>query len=520
MLQILCAVKHMHQNKVIHRDLKLGNLFLSESMDIKIGDFGLAAKLDNDEERKKTICGTPNYIAPEIISPQHKEHGHSYEVDVWSIGVILFTMLVGKPPFETKDVKTTYSKIQKCAYSFPPEVPVTESAKNLIQQILQNDPAMRPSIDEIVKHPFIQNNVTFQTPASLIDYAKKCCNISVSSNKDYSFLKSYYEKTIFQVPKNRLAPSVAAAVASSATLVSQTAAFGGIGGNMKRLPLATIDDNVMQTNFKGKSPQKLPIHVRGQSSPLLSTQNKDTKLPNTLTFTTNSQGFLARTGSENIDLQNINFNGDIAMGGMDCAEPEYPPSKPKSWVTQWSDLTNRYGLAYRLNCGCIGAHFNDFTKIIYNPKSGQVKYLERVSKPPASVDEMHFYTIDNYPEHMNKKITLIKYFKSILDNENQTLAAKTYNCTDDMDEKVYVKRWLRTKHAAIFRLSNKNVQVTFNDSTEIILTEESQYVTYKDKEGDRKTYSLKSVLNDKRPDILKRLKFTKDVLNQLVSNKK
>lgn len=57
----------MHCNKVIHRDLKLGNLFLSDKMEIKLGDFGLATKLDFDGEHKKTICGTPNYIAPEIL---------------------------------------------------------------------------------------------------------------------------------------------------------------------------------------------------------------------------------------------------------------------------------------------------------------------------------------------------------------------------------------------------------------------------------------------------------------------
>lgn len=57
----------MHNNRVIHRDLKLGNLFLSEKMEIKLGDFGLATKLDYDGEKKKTICGTPNYIAPEIL---------------------------------------------------------------------------------------------------------------------------------------------------------------------------------------------------------------------------------------------------------------------------------------------------------------------------------------------------------------------------------------------------------------------------------------------------------------------
>lgn len=70
-------------------------------MKIKIGDFGLASKLEFEGEKKRTICGTPNYIAPEILEAKN---GHSYEVDIWSLGVIIYTLCVGKPPFETNDV--------------------------------------------------------------------------------------------------------------------------------------------------------------------------------------------------------------------------------------------------------------------------------------------------------------------------------------------------------------------------------------------------------------------------------
>ena len=77
-LQIISALKYLHAYRVIHRDIKLGNLFLSEKMEIKLGDFGLATKLEFEGERKRTICGTPNYIAPEILDGRQ---GHSYEVD-------------------------------------------------------------------------------------------------------------------------------------------------------------------------------------------------------------------------------------------------------------------------------------------------------------------------------------------------------------------------------------------------------------------------------------------------------
>jgi polo-like kinase 1 len=96
MLQLISAVEYMHGNRVIHRDLKLGNIFLSVNMEIKVGDFGLAAKLEFSEEKKRTMCGTPNYIAPEIVEGSV---GHSYEVDIWSMGVICYAFLFGRPPF-------------------------------------------------------------------------------------------------------------------------------------------------------------------------------------------------------------------------------------------------------------------------------------------------------------------------------------------------------------------------------------------------------------------------------------
>lgn len=106
-------------------------------MEIKIGDFGLACKIKYKGERKHTVCGTPNYIAPEIIDGKI---GHSYEIDVWSLGVIIFTMLYGKPPFEAKDVKGTYARIKENDYHFNENIYISPLAKDLIERILVPDP--------------------------------------------------------------------------------------------------------------------------------------------------------------------------------------------------------------------------------------------------------------------------------------------------------------------------------------------------------------------------------------------
>jgi len=120
-------------------------------MQIKVGDLGLAAKLDFEGERKRTVCGTPNYIAPEVLD---SKVGHSYEVDVWSFGVILYAMLCGKPPFETPDINKTYKRISANDWIFPSNLELSEASKEIISKILVTDPKTRPSVDEILDFDF------------------------------------------------------------------------------------------------------------------------------------------------------------------------------------------------------------------------------------------------------------------------------------------------------------------------------------------------------------------------------
>ena len=155
--QLIDAIIYIHSQQVIHRDLKLDNLFISKGGDIKVGDFGLAYQLKSDHEKKRTLCGTPNYIAPEVLDCKK---GHSYEADIWSIGVIIYTMLIGRPPFETTNVKETYRRIRHNLYFFPETIKISYAAKMLITKILHTEPSDRPSLESIRSDPFITNVIS------------------------------------------------------------------------------------------------------------------------------------------------------------------------------------------------------------------------------------------------------------------------------------------------------------------------------------------------------------------------
>ncbi|GAA98424.1 uncharacterized protein L969DRAFT_17069 [Mixia osmundae IAM 14324] len=151
LVQLIGACDYMHSRSVIHRDLKLGNIFLDGNMDLRVGDFGLAALVRFPGERKTTMCGTPNYIAPEVL--YNSGSGHSFEVDVWSIGVILYTLIIGRPPFQTKEVKAIYDNILKTRYGYPENVAISDEAVDLISSILTSAD-QRPTLADILAHPF------------------------------------------------------------------------------------------------------------------------------------------------------------------------------------------------------------------------------------------------------------------------------------------------------------------------------------------------------------------------------
>ncbi|KAK1239662.1 hypothetical protein MKX07_001116 [Trichoderma sp. CBMAI-0711] len=158
-VQIAGAIKYMHSKGIIHRDLKMGNIFLDQQMNAKIGDFGLAALVvtgrDMQTIRRTTLCGTPNYIAPEILEKGKK--GHDHMVDIWSLGIIMFAMFTSKPPFQSSTTDEIYRRARERDYEWPSaEVSqkyISQEAKDLVATMLE-DADQRPDPDAIVQHPF------------------------------------------------------------------------------------------------------------------------------------------------------------------------------------------------------------------------------------------------------------------------------------------------------------------------------------------------------------------------------
>ncbi|XP_078176965.1 CBL-interacting protein kinase 24-like isoform X2 [Carex rostrata] len=151
--QLIDAIDYCHSKGVFHRDLKPENLLLDSSGNVKVSDFGLSALPQQGVDLLHTTCGTPNYVAPEVLS---KDGYEGSAADVWSCGVILFVLMAGYLPFDETDLPALYKKIKAAEFSFPPWF--SPGAKLLIKQILDPNPSTRIRIEGIRNDAWFKNN--------------------------------------------------------------------------------------------------------------------------------------------------------------------------------------------------------------------------------------------------------------------------------------------------------------------------------------------------------------------------
>ena len=150
--ETISALQYLHSFKppIIHRDIKPENLLLNEGGRVLLADYGWS-NFNVEGDVRKTFCGTPEYIAPEMLMKK----GHDTRVDIWSIGILMFELLSGYSPFVAKSNQELYQNIRKLKIQWPKDMPPL--AKNLISKILKLNPLDRPSFDEILNHQWFKN---------------------------------------------------------------------------------------------------------------------------------------------------------------------------------------------------------------------------------------------------------------------------------------------------------------------------------------------------------------------------
>ena len=207
MKDVISATYFLHNMNppIIHRDIKPENVLLNEGMVAKLTDFGWSNYIQEEKERK-TVCGTPIYLAPEII----KEAGHDERVDIWCIGVLLFELITGRVPFQGKDIETLKSNILHLKIAWPKEM--NPDAKDLISKILKLDPNQRLPLEDMLQHPFFLKYFP-NAPSCLIlpdpDIIYKTFIVSKDDPKTWDPVQknTYFEKNNLEGPSDNTSGS-------------------------------------------------------------------------------------------------------------------------------------------------------------------------------------------------------------------------------------------------------------------------------------------------------------------------
>ncbi|CAD8202875.1 unnamed protein product [Paramecium octaurelia] len=152
--QILLGLHYLHSKGVIHRDIKGANILINQNGQVKLADFGSGKQLSEiKHDIVGSLCGTPNYMAPEVINQQH----YGKKADIWSLGCTMIEMATGHPPFsEVKNIYTVMVKISKLTDTFPiPEELKSEQARDFLKRCLQLNPEDRWEAEDLLQHPFL-----------------------------------------------------------------------------------------------------------------------------------------------------------------------------------------------------------------------------------------------------------------------------------------------------------------------------------------------------------------------------
>ncbi|CAI5722138.1 unnamed protein product [Peronospora destructor] len=153
-VQMAMAIEYLHDQRILHRDLKTSNVFLTTENVVKLGDFGIAKTLDSTLDQAKTVVGTPYYMSPEVCESKP----YSYASDVWSLGCVLYEMLALRHAFDATNILTLILKIvQQDCTPVPPCY--GKEVSDLLHKLLDKDPERRPSMEEIFAMPYIRHHM-------------------------------------------------------------------------------------------------------------------------------------------------------------------------------------------------------------------------------------------------------------------------------------------------------------------------------------------------------------------------
>nr|XP_031293945.1 inactive serine/threonine-protein kinase PLK5 isoform X3 [Camelus dromedarius] len=356
---LVSGLRYLHRRRIVHRDLKLSNFFLNKNMEVKIGDLGLATRVGPGGRCHRVLCGTPNFLAPEVVS----RNGHSCQSDIWALGCLMFTELTGVPPFVAAPLSEMYQNIREGRYPEPAHL--SPSARRLIARLLAPDPAERPSLDHLLQDDFFTQGFTLDR------LPPHCC----------------HSPPVFTIPPP----------------------LGRLFRKVGRLLLAQCwppcPFTPMEASGPGEDGSDPDSMEWGSEASLSESRVLCPERPIHLL----TQGTLRSdpAGPEQSPRQEVEAAIRNLRLCLDSGPPavQDPPGerRPVRWAPEWVDYSSKYGFGYQLSDGGSGVLLRDGTHMALRPPGGQVCYAPHRGN-------LETFTLRDVPGLLGTKLAVLRLF--------------------------------------------------------------------------------------------------------------
>ncbi|XP_042717860.1 inactive serine/threonine-protein kinase PLK5 isoform X4 [Chrysemys picta bellii] len=483
--QIIAGLRYLHQQGIIHRDLKLSNFFLTKNMQVKIGDLGLATRDEQAGRRRGVVCGTPNYLAPEVIAKK----GHSFQSDIWALGCIMYTALTGCSPFEITHKQEMYQCIREGRYPIPNHL--SPGARKLIGCLLAPSPSERPSLEEVLEHEFFTQGFT---PDKLPSRACHSVPVFALPNPIGKLLKKAAKVLFRGLPCQEPRAGSPVPGEELEKLMSRSQQAQNLPSQEQH---SEVERGSVQAAPFPEAPSMFSIHLlmTGALRPSRSGANSDA-------------GWSVASA-----VQSVTRVLGSCLENMPLAEhnPVQRLAPPVLWVTRWVDYSNKYGFGYLLSDGSTGALLADGTHLALCPQSLRVCYCpgcgEAVSFPRSDV-----------PTSLATKMGVLHFFSQYMQQKLLEGGNEPAGPSSSTDAPCLLC-CAKSDRALLMLFSNGTLQVNFyHDHTKLVLgcPGDGHLLTFIDEQRVSATFPLGALAAEGcAPALRERLQYALDMAHCL-----
>ena len=517
MFQVLSVLKYFRREKIVHRDLTLGNIFLKDMKTVKIGDFGFAYKESENEEKVGVICGTPSYYTPESNNAKY-----SYKTDIYDFGLCIYYLFGGRPVYkqaiECAELFTT-----KESFPFDRRLNFSDEAYDLMKQLVTVE-NQRIDLDKIYNHPFFN------------------CGKGLSKDK----FPEYNENN-----KNQFIKELKELPLKEGLILTHNRSDISINSSNVNVTPEFQNSKILNDSFKNSSSGK-NVTFNINENAIYQKVNKTSNFKNKLKENSKNSDFFFENikninlnnhikGTEEIDenfniMNNNNlseeFKTKIAKNDKDYdinnissitfQEDDYDKNKKLIYIDKINDnLADYCGIGYQLNNKNIGVYFNDNSQLVkIYKKNKYILYFFKEQNNRYTKEKINL-PIKNTHNHLEKKIKfLIRIMESFSLKKHKENKPNKENINEDEENIIILKyKYKYNKGISFFLLSNQNIQVNFSDKTKIIfIFGIRKKIVYVDNQGEISTFPITNdnfnnfKCDDK--EIIRKINFAIDQINK------